>query len=433
MSVTIMSLKSYADFYVMQSMWALFVDRGYLFVGQEQYDDLTPDGETFENYDIRRRIIFSRFQYLNSVLVRNMSYVLRNYVWFAALGEARHGHEYCEYMPADFPEAESRSTMCREGITHSPEVLDNLEAVENIFRQDWSSSAYGGDAWYDIVNTIRFYETYPVVFIDRCADLQHNTGSVFNKDTAARYAGLDMYCQEFSRFLDWKRDVDVLREILPSRFAAWLSPEVADLLVDVLRVFCGEFQTAAETPETEFPFDVTAVNFGQEEWNSDTDDWDCAGSHTHCENCGEGLSSDETYTYQYHEYCYDCYSEMFSECEDCGSIEPNEDMYCVNDKSVCQSCWEEYTECDDCGTHVHNNDITETSDGYNLCSDCYESDAHECACGCTDDDDETIYVYQPTFFDNSDKAYYFCCDDCKAQYQAEHGYYPTQMPLPLVF
>ena len=60
----------------------------------------------------------------------------------------------------------------------------------------------------------------------------------------------------------------------------------------------------------------------------DSDRLECANCYEEyvCSECGEHLTEEDVYEYNGSYYCESCYNELFSECTNCGCVEPKDDM-----------------------------------------------------------------------------------------------------------
>jgi hypothetical protein len=103
-------------------------------------------------------------------------------------------------------------------------------------------------------------------------------------------------------------------------------------------------------------------------------------------------------------YCDDCYCERFTTCEDCNTIEYDEDSYYIErvGYSVCSSCFTDYSACEDCHEHVYNEDLYNTPDG-RVCQGCIDSYTQ-----CEDCND----YFKDTILTEDD---YTLCDSCAAR------------------
>ena len=96
--------------------------------------------------------------------------------------------------------------------------------------------------------------------------------------------------------------------------------------------------------------------------------------YTRCYNCDEYVrSEDVTYIDDEH-YCSDCVDELYTTCDDCGELIRHSRTYNVSRGEVCERCYENYVECNDCGRIRHNEDMfwSDRDDCY-YCEDCYNN------------------------------------------------------------
>ena len=98
-----------------------------------------------------------------------------------------------------------------------------------------------------------------------------------------------------------------------------------------------------------------------------------------CSDCGRELEEDEELIYieEYDKYvCQECFEEHYVECEDCGRIVHEDDIHNVEggDRSVCDSCFDNYYYCADCGEYYYSDNMyyDEDTDEY-YCEDCWNS------------------------------------------------------------
>lgn len=136
---------------------------------------------------------------------------------------------------------------------------------------------------------------------------------------------------------------------------------------------------------------------------------DCAATaYAMCDNCGEVVPVDDTYTtHDGNTICDSCYGTDFATCEHCGEIYPVADIQVVNqgwrgeryvcpdclnshyyecaccggyysedyislddgDTTICRECSDQYIVCCDCGHITNIDDAVETDDGW-MCQDC---------------------------------------------------------------
>lgn len=207
------------------------------------------------------------------VFVPNIALRTFVYLYAACLGEARHARESTareRFIPTTLS---LHRTQVYETITEFRPTAKNIQALVNIFDQDWHSG-FGGKAWMKIAEALKMYLSHPPAsFIDHVIDLEHNGGTAFNKEDAlrplhfcARYPG------RLSHFLDYKFEKDILTKppsfttklsVMPKTYAlanryskifgkievSWIEPEL-DTLTDYLVEWGdGEIQTVEKWME----------------------------------------------------------------------------------------------------------------------------------------------------------------------------------------
>lgn len=138
--------------------------------------------------------------------------------------------------------------------------------------------------------------------------------------------------------------------------------------------------------------------------------WEEESEYT-CDDCGCGLSEDETRSFNGEgTYCESCYDNTYFYCDHCNRDRPSEDamtvegnMVCdlctdsdaskcydcedyywydnittVGHHSICHHCISDYPICELCNEYVEQDDITETADRKAICDDCLEDHYAEC-------------------------------------------------------
>ena len=93
-----------------------------------------------------------------------------------------------------------------------------------------------------------------------------------------------------------------------------------------------------------------------------------------CFQCGKKFEDDNTFVYDNHDYCDDCFHDNFSTCEDCRDIVSNDDVYyTANDRCICSDCFNRnYFICGRCGEVYDTDEMNEDLWGETVCSYCYE-------------------------------------------------------------
>lgn len=292
------------------------------------------------------------------------------YLWGAALGEAQYAHENCENM---LEEVDERNWTYENAFDYYP-TEHNVQMVKDVFAQNWRSGGYGGDAWLQIVEGMELYgKISNAAFIDHAVDLEHNGGCVFDK-TGERPFKLDCFSSGFRAsalkgFLDAKFSDDILKDgyfwkvsrkvfTLVNRFSNIIEPVAAAVrLVPAL-----EWLT---------PFTVEWNDYGDNEFT-----WKEATGGMTCDNCGDHISEDESYTVGWSTYCEDCVTT----CENCNETVKSDDTQYIDgeNETWCDECANNNkVTCDVCGKDFHVDHTTTTEDSYNVCESCAET-CEEC-------------------------------------------------------
>lgn len=145
-------------------------------------------------------------------VARNLAYRTFVYIWAACLGEARHA---ADTMAKDY--FVEQLTQNHRGDVYSitrkfPPTPENVNSIIQVFSTEWRGS-FGGKRWKHIAEALRFYEKDPITFIDHVIDLQHNTGTVFNKtESKDHLAFVCEYSGDLKIFLDYKFRCNILTE-----------------------------------------------------------------------------------------------------------------------------------------------------------------------------------------------------------------------------
>lgn len=80
--------------------------------------------------------------------------------------------------------------------------------------------------------------------------------------------------------------------------------------------------------------------------------------------------------------CESCYDNYFT-CEDCYCVVHGDHINGVNDRYVCDDCFEHhYSRCDDCGEYYRIGEGVDVAGGGGVCNDCYCNNSFRCeSCG----------------------------------------------------
>ena len=138
-----------------------------------------------------------------------------------------------------------------------------------------------------------------------------------------------------------------------------------------------------------------------------------------CDHCGDIEPDENMFFIEDGSYCRDCYNDLFVFCEDCQRDRDRETSIYIDscDRYVCDDCLENYTRCDDCETYFSDDDTTRTDAGRDVCDSCLENYTR-----CEDCDG-----YFPPVDTTETDAGRDVCDSCLENYtQCEDcdGYFP---------
>lgn len=176
--------------------------------------------------DIRQRISASKeLEFRHSVVklledvewtfeetAKNLAYRTYVYIWAACLGEARHASDtMTENRFISQIKHEKRGDVFSV-MQKFPPTPHNIQTVINLFSDKWRGS-FGGKAWKHIAESLQFYAKDPATFIDHVIDLEHNTGTVFNKTESRDYLAFSCsYHGDLKDFLDYKFRKNILEQ-----------------------------------------------------------------------------------------------------------------------------------------------------------------------------------------------------------------------------
>ncbi len=124
---------------------------------------------------------------------------------------------------------------------------------------------------------------------------------------------------------------------------------------------------------------------------------------TECANCGEIVSQTDATSADGIDYCAACFSELFTLCDHCHYVVAYEDTRSEGDSTYCQDCFNDlFDTCNHCQC-VYPQDALIPVAGSNYCSDCFSDLFVECTdCGGIVDRDDCTY--------NDDGEAF--CDNC---------------------
>jgi len=174
-----------------------------------------------------------------SELSNAFALMLRDYLYLASMGEARHGMngKNLGLRIREFTKiGQGREAACCLGLKYHPD--DALPTLVNLFRQGEWKGGYGGKSWGDIAAGALMYNTVPnALFIDHAVDLQHNNGTAFNKASAFKHMriGKPVLPDWFQSFLNYKAETDCLHGSL-----GFWNPHEAWTLASTSTVMLGQ-------------------------------------------------------------------------------------------------------------------------------------------------------------------------------------------------
>lgn len=411
---TTVRLSDVIDWYVLQALqfrvWAT--------------EGLRDDGENLTKLGKLEKRLGASVEYYTGQLARTFE----SYIWYSCVGEARHAFDEAQgSAPENLSGDISRGSACNIAGDFDPKYWRDLLPVFEA--NDWSSG-YGGMAWGRILASLKYTE-YPGVFVDLVVDLEHNSGCVFNKPQAADYAGLiiDIRTGLFKSFLSAKSYSDLLD---PAVFSAW-GKYCRDYTLDLVREVLGYMPVSEDDDvhgKTGLPV-AQVIDWGEDRFE-DVEWIDTDGGY-HCENCGTHVTEDSAYSDDNGLYCYGCWIEDHVKCENCGEwVYEYKAVITHTGHAYCMDCDECYAVCEDCSEIHDAEDITEGLDGLQYCPDCIADHQHVCEFNCELGDDASYWEDETdpkpakiaAWYNGKER--YFCCEECKAKFVEQNGYYPEQ-------
>lgn len=163
-----------------------------------------------------------------SFLLPRLSRALRDYLFAAAVGEARNAGKFVTtHRIPELPPG-PRALPLIDLYQYEPRPA--LRVLFDLFSY-FSAPNYGGIKWRQIVEIALSYDTFaPLVFIDQAVNAYHNGGLAFNKDEAFYAAQMCNTGENFSVFVQTKADRDILERDHINQFVSLLSPVVRKLI-----------------------------------------------------------------------------------------------------------------------------------------------------------------------------------------------------------
>lgn len=127
------------------------------------------------------------YDYIKDTLAR----MIYEYTYLACFGELRYMKEKIKNsnitiesnhfgLTKRTPERVAYINYCKNAYKYSRHSIEQVSRV--LFGEFVWEESYGGEAWVDVINTVKFYGNMPnEIYIDHCVDTQHNTGCYLNK------------------------------------------------------------------------------------------------------------------------------------------------------------------------------------------------------------------------------------------------------------
>jgi len=318
---------------------------------------------------------------------------LRDYLWFAAIGEARHsGKAVGHYIQEMWDYLESGRTTTYNGIARYYRPTEaNKDTLRELFGGYCWGGSFGGGAWDTIVKSVSLYDTLtPSAFIDHCADLQHNGGVAFDKGSVP-FWNSDGY-GSLVNFLTFKFNAphlvfDLMDWDKSYHIEKYISRDIA-YIVNKSYAMCRSHRPRLNPKYTiRYGLDYDSPYIGDETFSCIEE----GGGGYSCYECGDWGDEDDMYwddnSGEY--YCSYCVST----CDCCDSIIYGDaDYHDANDNPLCEYCYENYyISCEKCGDLVHHDDMHEFKDEY-YCEYCHDDIVRECSvCYCDFHEDDIEY------------------------------------------
>ena len=143
-----------------------------------------------------------------------------------------------------------------------------------------------------------------------------------------------------------------------------------------------------------------------------------------CEYCNnevelEAIENDEHRVMADEHLCEDCFYDIYSYCDYCGSIEMKDDLMWLenNETLACEHCIDHndniiWCEDHDCYEYQDDDDIITLTNGNTICRDAYEYNYFTCEdCG-------EVYHTDDAYWSDYEECYY--CEDCIGNHESEY-------------
>ena len=341
--------------------------------------------------------LIERVEEAHSNLIEAMARKFRDYLYVACCGEARHANSMADEAIPEIGGGIGRTTACENALDFEPTQRNWGTLIELFEDTHWHCGGYGGQKWAEIAKFGASYGTKGIsdgFFVDHAIDLEHNGGNVFDKCQAMNVVKLGYDFSElrdFRDFLDWKFEANVLSHALRNsrEFKAYgsrLSSRTIGYLRKYALIFHGVDLDAPPDSGTSFP----SAGFEHVTWGNCTFSYlERVRDYANCEKCGCSLHDADACNYRNSDgpYCYGCFRKLFTYCGHCDEYHSSSQTVQVgsNQEEWCDDCVDNHAvECDGCGYLIDESDIYGV-DGGQYCNDCI-SDCDHCGVMMVTDD-----------------------------------------------
>ena len=322
----------------------------------------------------------------NEELVHDTALAIRDYLYIASCGEARHA-----WSMANMAIPELRKQARHKTYTFVKDFgpsEHNVRSLMEVFGNPWRDGSYGGKRWLKIIEAVTHYGEWPdSIFIDHAADLQHNGGGVFSKDDANTVLDFTFNVdrQTLQKWFYNKAKNNILK-VGNSGGMISAASTTKKLLNKFFVTRKMEKPTWTEGINT-IPVESTRYTYPKwgtkkfsevqktlNSWSIKKSVWPCicqscipvVVEEEMCDQCGAKLD--------WCECCGDCgkYEDsctMCGMCGICGSHDCNHCFHCdmqacEHEYPCCDECQQQWDECECC------NNCGETKDFCELCKEC---------------------------------------------------------------
>jgi hypothetical protein len=151
----------------------------------------------------------------------------------------------------------------------------------------------------------------------------------------------------------------------------------------------------------------------------------CEGCDTkhRCSHCGDRVDEDDVRYAGDDVYCYECWSERYTYCENCDEATNRDDITTVYDRwgserYICDHCREngDYFECEECGAW-HHTDRLRVIENQNYCESCADIMCYAVCESCGEAYFEENFVHQVDMCRDCTEEKYWYCEECEGWYE----------------